>query len=55
MATVTAIRCNPLVAGAYRHLRERGKPAKVALTACMRRLIVILNAVLRDHTPWRPA
>jgi transposase len=55
MATVTAIRCNPLVAAAYRRLRERGKPAKVALTACMRRLVVVLNAMLRERIPWRHA
>jgi hypothetical protein len=48
MATVAAIRCNPLVAAAYRRLRTAGKPAKVALTACMRKLLVILNAMLRD-------
>jgi transposase len=44
MATLTAVRCNPLVAAAYRRLRGRGKPAKVALTACMRRLIVMGRA-----------
>jgi transposase len=54
MATVTAVRCNPLITAAYRYLRERGKPAKVALTACMRRLLVALNAMLRTDTPWRP-
>ena len=55
MATVTAVRCNPLVAAAYRRLRGRGKPAKVALTACMRKLLVILNAMLREQASWRPA
>jgi transposase len=52
MATVAAIRCNPLVAAAYRRLRTAGKPAKVALTACMRKLLVILNAMLRDGQAW---
>ena len=52
MAAVTAIRCNTRIAAAYRGLRERGKPAKVALTACMRRLITMLNAMLRDGRPW---
>jgi transposase len=47
-----AIRCNPLVAAAYRRLRTAGKPAKVALTACMRKLLVILNAMLRDGQAW---
>jgi transposase len=55
MATVTAVRCNPLVAAAYRRLRARGKPAKVALTACMRKLLVILNAMLRERASWRHA
>ena len=55
MATLTAIRCNPPITDAYRQLRERGKPAKVALTACMRKLVVILNAMLRSAAPWRPA
>ncbi len=52
MAAVTAIRCNAHIAAVYRGLRERGKPAKVALTACMRRLIVVLNAMLRDGRSW---
>jgi transposase len=43
------------MAGAYRRLRERDKPAKVALTACMRKLVVILNAMLRSGTFWQPA
>jgi transposase len=55
MAAVTAIRCNPLIADAYRRLRGRGKPAKVALTACMRKLVVILNAMLREQASWRHA
>jgi transposase len=55
MAALTAIRCNPLFAAAYWRLRERGKPAKVALTACMRKLVVILNAMLRGRASWRPA
>ena len=53
MATVVAVRHNPALATAYRRLRGAGKPAKVALTACMRKLIVILNAILRDQTPWK--
>jgi transposase len=42
------------VATAYQRLRAAGKPAKVALTACMRKLIVILNAMLRERASWRP-
>jgi transposase len=38
----------------YRRLRAAGKPAKVALTACMRKLLVILNAMARSGTRWQP-
>ena len=37
----------------YRHLREVGKAPKVALVACMRKLLTILNAMLKHRTPWR--
>jgi transposase len=53
MATLTAIRCNPIIAAFYRRLRDDGKKFKVAMTACMRKLLVRLNAMLRDRTPWR--
>lgn len=52
MATLAAIRCNPVIGAHYRKLRARGKPAKVAIVACLRKLIVILNAMLRDGTRW---
>lgn len=55
MATVSAIRRNPIIRAFYRRLRDSGHPAKVALTAAMRKLITILNAILRDHRPWQPA
>jgi transposase len=54
MAAVTAIRCNPTIRALYTRLREAGKPAKVALVACMRKLLTIANAMLRDETPWIP-
>jgi len=54
MAAVTAARCNPVLQRFYRALRDAGKPARVALTACMRKLVVILNAMLRDRRPWTP-
>jgi transposase len=54
MATLTAIRCNPVIRSHYTQLRQRGRPAKVAIVACMRRLLIILNAVLRERTPWQP-
>ena len=53
MATLTAIRCNPVIAAFYRRLRDDGKKFKVAMTACMRKLLVRLNAMLRDRVPWR--
>jgi transposase len=53
MATVAAVRCNPVLVGFHRRLREAGKKPKVALTACMRKLLTILNAMMRDGTPWR--
>jgi transposase len=51
MAALTAIRCNPAVKAAYERLRSRGTPAKAALVAAMRKLLTILNAVLRDRPP----
>jgi transposase len=56
MAAVAAVRAgNPAVAGFYGRLRTAGKPAKLALTACVRKLVVILNAMLRTGTAWKPA
>ena len=52
MATLVAVRHNPEPACFYAALLSVGKPKKVALTA-MRKLVVILNALLRDRTPWR--
>jgi transposase len=48
MATLTAVRCNPLIKAFYTRLRGNGKAAKVALVACMRKLLTILNAIVRD-------
>jgi transposase len=55
MATLTAIRWNPVLKAHYQRLIERGRPKKVALVACMRRLLGILHAILRDQSPWRTA
>ncbi|NLT28796.1 MAG: IS110 family transposase, partial [Dehalococcoidales bacterium] len=52
MATLSATRFNPIIREYYIHLLSMGKMKKVALTACMRKLLVILNAVLREHRPW---
>ena len=54
MAALAGIRFNPVLKAFYQRLRARGKEAKVALTACMRKLITILNAMLRDGKPWQP-
>lgn len=54
MATVTASRCNPVIKAFYQRLRAAGKPAKVALTAGMRKLLTLLNAMLKAKTPWQP-
>lgn len=52
MSTLTAIRCNPPLAVFYQRLRLAGKPGKVALTAAMRKLLVILNTMVKNNTPW---
>jgi len=55
MATLSAIRWNPIISQHYKSLVERGRPKKVALVACMRRLLGILNAIMRTNTPWQCA
>lgn len=52
MAALTAARSNPVIRRFYQHLRAQGKPFKVALTACMRKLLTILNSMIRHHTRW---
>ena len=54
MGALVAARHNPVIRAFYARLRARGKPAKVALVACMRKLLSMLNAMLRDNRPWRP-
>jgi transposase len=53
MAVLSASRFNPTIRAHYQRLRQAGKKAKVALVACMRKLLTILNAMLRDRKPWR--
>ena len=55
MGALTATRWNPIIAAFYRRLCAAGKPHKVALVACMRKLLTILNAVIRSSTAWRTA
>jgi transposase len=54
MAVTTAIRCNPVIRAHYERLKSRGKPHKVAMVACMRKMLTILNAMVRQSTPWTP-
>ena len=54
MATLTAVRFNPVLKAFYERLVQAGKPKKVALVACMRKLLTILNAMLRDQASWDP-
>jgi transposase len=55
MATLVATRRNPVIRAQYQQLLKRGKEKKVALTACMRKFLTILNAMLRDKQPFRCA
>lgn len=55
MATLAATRWNPVIRAFYQRLRAAGKPPKVALVACMRKLLTILNAMLRHQHAWQPA
>lgn len=52
MATLTAVRYNPVLKAFYETLCLKGKPKKVGLVACMRKLLVMLNAMIRDQLPW---
>ena len=54
MATISASRFNPVIKSFYDHLVGKGKLKKVALVACMRKLLTILNAMMRDFKPWQP-
>ena len=54
MAALVAARRNPVIRAFYQRLRASGKPAKVALVACMRKLLTILNTILKTKRPWQP-
>jgi transposase len=54
MATLTATRFNPIIKSFYQRLCRAGKKKKVALVACMHKLLTILNAILAHQTPWQP-
>jgi transposase len=53
MATISAVRCNPAIKAFYERLRDSGKKAKIALVACMHKLIIILNTMLKNGTIWK--
>lgn len=52
MATVSAIRCNPAIKAFAERLKQTGKPAKVVIVACMRKLLTIMNAMIKRNAPW---
>lgn len=54
MACMSATRFNSVIAPFYQRLLAQGKPKKVAIVACMHKLLLILNAMMRDHKPWNP-
>ncbi|AQT60656.1 IS110 family transposase [Cellvibrio sp. PSBB023] len=53
MAMLSAIQCNPIMKKFYKKLVQQGKHKKVALTACMRKMVTILNAMVRDNCEWQ--
>lgn len=54
MATLSAVRTNPVINCFYNRLRQAGKSHKVAMTACMRKILVILNAMIKNQSFWQP-
>lgn len=55
LASITAIRCNPVLRNFYQRLRDQGKPTKLSLIAVARKLLTMINAMVRDQTTWREA
>jgi transposase len=55
MAAITARRCNPIIRPLYERLIARGKPHKVAMVACMRKMLIILNTMTKNNATWDPA
>ncbi len=53
-AAVAAARCNPQLRDDYKRLRDAGKKAKVAITAIMRKLVVLANVLIKEDRPWKP-
>ena len=55
MASLSAVRYDPVLRSFYERLVQAGKPKKVALTACMHKLLTIINAVIKSGTAWQPS
>ena len=53
MAAVTSVRCNSVVKPFYKRLVEKGKAKKLALTAVMRKIIIIINNIVKNKRPWQ--
>lgn len=54
MCVISGLRCNPVLKAFYERLIKKGKPAKVAIVACIRKLLIILNALVRTREAWNP-
>lgn len=54
MGTLAATRCNPVIRSFYQRLCTAGKAKKAAITACMRKLLTIVNSMIAHHAPWNP-
>jgi transposase len=54
MAAISAMRCNDTIKAFAERLKKAGKPPKVVIVACMRKLLIIMNAMLKNNTPWHP-
>ena len=54
MATVSAMSCNSRIKHFAERLKLAGKPTKVVIVACMRKLLTIMNSILKNSTPWTP-
>lgn len=52
LGTLSALRHNPPIRAYYKHLKDKGKVPKVAIVACMRKILVCLNAMVKNHLPW---
>lgn len=54
MAAVTAMRCNDVIKAFAQRLKQTGKPTKVVIVACMRKLLTIMNAMVKNNSSWKP-